>query len=343
MRLKLEQLDAELKKSLHPVYLVSGDEPLQLGEAADVIRSAVRLAEYHVREVISIDQGNEWSQLTVEADSLSIFAEKKLIDLRLPSGKPGSEGGKVLSAYCENLPADTVLLITAGKLDAASQKAQWFQAIDNVGVVIQVWPLQGQDLLNWLQRRAESNGMRLDIDAAKSLASRIEGNLLAAAQEIEKLFILHGQIKIDKAMIEDAVADSARFDVFKLAEAVLAGKINRAVKVLNGLKAEGVAAPVVLWALSREARALFNVKTDLNRGGQPESVFKKHRIWDKRKQLMREAFQRLTLSQMQSLLALSAKADRQIKGQMAGDGWDTLFEICLTFCRADLANRSARA
>ena len=342
MRFKPEQLDSALQKSLQPIYLVSGDEPLQLGEAADAIRVAARRAGYNVREVISIDQGNEWPQLAVEADSLSIFAEKKLIDLRLPSGKPGSEGSKALLVYCQHLPADTVLLITAGKFDAASQKAQWFQAIDNAGVVVQVWPLQGQELLNWLQRRAERKGMRLDIDAAKSLASRIEGNLLAAAQEIEKLFILHGQTKIDKAMIEDAVADSARFDVFKLTDAVLAGKINRAIKVLNGLKAEGVAAPVVLWALSREVRVLFNVKTDLNRGGQPESVFKKHRIWDKRKQLMREAFQRLTLSQMQALLRLSAKADRQIKGQMAGDGWDTLFEICLAFCRADLAKRSAR-
>ena len=311
MRFRLDQLDLALQKSLKPIYLVSGDEPLQLGEAADAIRSAARRAGYNVREVISIDQGNEWPQLAVEADSLSIFAEKKLIDLRLPSGKPGSEGGKALLDFCKHLPNDTILLITAGKLDAASQKTQWFQAIDNIGVVVQVWPLLGQDLLNWLHRRAESKGMHLENDAAKSLASRIEGNLLAAAQEIEKLFILHGKTKIDKAMIEDTVADSARFDVFKLTEAVLAGKFIRAVKILNGLKAEGIAAPVVLWGLSREARVLFNIKSDLRRGGQQDLVFKKHHIWDKRKQLMRDAFQRLTLSQIQSLLVLSAKADRQ--------------------------------
>jgi len=340
MRCKPEQLDSALQKSLQPVFWVCGDEPLQLGEAADTIRSAAKWADYHVREVVSIEQGNEWPLLAAEADSLSIFAEKKLIDLRLPSGKPGGEGGKALVAYCQRLPADTILLITAGKLDAASQKAQWFQTIDKVGVVVQVWPLQGQDLLRWLQRRAERKGMALEHGAAKVLASRIEGNLLAAAQEIEKLFILHGPAKIDQAMIESAVADSSRFDVFKLTDAVLIGKFNRAVKILNGLKAEGIAAPVVLWGLSREARILFNVKSDIKRGGQAELVYKKHRIWDKRVQLVREAIQRLTLAQIQSLLVLSAKADRQIKGQMAGDGWDTLFEICLKFCRPDLAKPS---
>ena len=343
MRLKLEQLEGALQKTLQPVYLVSGDEPLQLGEAADAIRAAAKQADYNVREVIGIDQGNEWPQLSVEADSLSIFAEKKLIDLRLPSGKPGADGSKALLAYCQHLPADTILLITSAKLDAAAQKSQWFQAIESVGSIVQVWPLQGQELLNWLQRRAERKGMRLDSDAVKSLASRIEGNLLAAAQEIEKLYILHGSVKIDKSMIEEAVADSARFDVFKLTDAVLAGKFNRSVKVLNGLRLEGVAAPVVLWALSREARVLFNVKSEIRHGGHSESVFKKHHIWDKRKHLIQEALQRLSAAQLQTSLVLCAKADKQIKGQLAGDGWDTLFEICLQFCRPDLATQPVRA
>lgn len=333
MRLKPEQLQAGLQKSLLPVYFICGDEPLQLGEAADLVRAAARQVGYSVREVISIDQGNEWPQLAVEADALSIFAEKKLIDLRLPSAKPGSDGSKALIAYCQNLPADTVLLITAGKLDSASQKTQWFQVIDKVGVIVQVWPLQGQELLHWLQRRAEIKAMRLDSDAAKALAARIEGNLLAAAQEIEKLFVLHGQAAISRAMIENAVADSARFDVFKLTDALLVGKLNRAVKILNGLKAEGVAAPVVLWALSREARSLINIKFELRQGAHQEAVFKKHHIWDKRKQAIHEALKRLNIAHMQSILLASAKADQQIKGQLAGDGWESLFEICLKFCK----------
>lgn len=339
MRFKPEQLQAGLQKSLQPVYFISGDEPLQLGEAADWVRAAARQAGYTVREVISIDQGHEWPQLAIEADSLSIFAEKKLIDLRVPSAKPGSDGSKALMAYCQNLPADTVLLITAGKIDAASQKTKWFQAIDKVGVVVQVWPLQGQDLLQWLQRRATTKAMRLDVDASKALAARIEGNLLAAAQEIEKLFVLHGQANITRAMIESAVADSARFDVFKLTDACLAGKLNRAVKILNGLKAEGIASAVVLWALSREARVLIAIKSELQQGAHQDTVFKQHHIWEQRKQAMHEALQRLSLQHIQSLLLASAKADQQIKGQLAGDGWESLFEICLQFCKPQLAGQ----
>ena len=342
MRLKLEQLQAGLQKSLQPVYFISGDEPLQLGESADWVRAAVRQSGYSVREVISIDQGHEWPQLAVEADSLSIFAEQKLIDLRLPSAKPGSDGSKALIAYCQNPPTDTILLLTAGKLDAAAQKTKWFQAIDKVGVIVQVWPLQGQELLQWLQRRATAKSMRLDIDAAKALAARIEGNLLAAAQEIEKLFVLHGQASISRAMIENAVADSARFDVFKLTDACLAGKLNRAVKILNGLKAEGVASPVVLWALSRETRVLIAIKTELKQGAHQETVFKKHHIWEQRKQAMHEALQRLSLMHMQSLLLASAKADQQIKGQLAGNAWESLFEICLQFCKPQLTRLRLR-
>ncbi len=331
MRVKPEQLQGTLK-SVSPVYLISGDEPLQLAESADAIRFAARQAGYAVREVISIDQGNEWQQLAQEADSFSIFAEKKLIDLRFPSGKPGIEGSKALIGYCQNIPQDTVLLLTAGKLDSAAQKSLWFQTIDKIGVVVQVWPLQGNDLLLWLQRRAGLKGMQLEQEAAKSLAARIEGNLLAAAQEIEKLFILYGAVSVDRPMIEKAVVDSTRFDVYKLSEALLQGKLNRALKILSSLQAEGVAAPVVLWALSREVRLLLNMHFELKQGAQKDLLFKKFQVWDKQKPVLAEALHRLNLRQAQHLLLACAKADRQIKGQLAGDGWDGIFEICVGFC-----------
>lgn len=329
MRLKLDQLATSLQQKLAAVYLISGDEPLQVGEAADAIRAAARQAGYLTREVIAIDTGNEWPQLTTEAESLSIFSDKKLIDLRLPSAKPGAEGGKVLVSYCQRLPQDTVLLLTAGKLESASLKSQWFQALDQAGVVVQVWPLQGQELRQWLQRRGEKKGMRFENDAVNSLASRVEGNLLAAAQEIEKLYILHGASRITKAMVDDDVADSARFDVFKLTDALLLGKFNRAIRVLSALKAEGVASAVVLWAISREVRTLLNIKFDLKQGGSQEAVYKKYQIWDNRKPLVHEALQRLKLADLQAVLQASAEADRQLKGQAAGDEWQSLFEICL--------------
>jgi len=334
MRLKADQLDSALQKNLKPVYLISGDEPLQVGEAADAVRAAARRAGFSVREVIVIETGNEWPQFSAEADSLSIFADQKLIDLRLPSGKPGQEGSKLLQHYCKNPPDDTLLLITAGKLESSAQKSQWLQAIDNLGVVIQIWPLQGAELQNWLQRRAERKGMHLDNEAARSLVGRIEGNLLAAAQEIEKLFILHGPARLDKTMIEAAVADSSRFDVFKLIDSLLAGKLNRSVKILHSLQADGTAAPVVLWAISREIRSLYQMKTAVKFGENLEALYKKLQVWEQRKPLVQDALRRVGERQLQDLLASCAKADQQIKGQLAGDEWESLFGICADFCQS---------
>jgi DNA polymerase-3 subunit delta len=335
MRLKPEQLSVALQKSLAPLYFVSGDEPLQIGEAADEIRSAAKKAGFSVREVLSVDGDFEWSTLRQEAGAFSIFAEKKIIDLRIPSGKPGTEGAKALIEYCDLLPADTLLLISAGKLSASAQKTRWFQTLEKVAVVIQVWPLQGKDLLQWLQRRGQKKGMQVDKEALRLLASRIEGNLLAAAQEIEKLYILHGSHPISRQEVENLVADSARFDVFKLMDSLLSGRSNRAIRIMHGLKAEGVAEPVVLWALSREARNLFNIETELNQGGgHKDSVLGKHHIWDKRKQIVNMALNRLKIKDLEEILLLCAKADQQIKGQLQGDCWESMFSIALLFCSA---------
>jgi len=339
MSSKLEQLDAHLQRGLNPVYLISGDEPLQSGEAADAVRLAAKQAGYDVREVIHIEQGNEWPLVNFVADSLSIFSDKKLIDLRLPSGKPGQDGSKTLIAYCQNPPPDTILLITAGKLDRNALKAQWFQAIDKLGIVVQVWPLQGGELLNWLQRRCEKKGLTLNHDALKDLALRVEGNLLAAAQEIEKLFILYGAQSIDLGKIEYGVADSARFDVFRLTDYLLAGRLNRAAKVLGGLKAEGVAAPIVLWALSRELRILFNAKNELESGTSVDSVCRKYQIRDKRKPTTLETLKRLRSKDLQRLIWYCAEIDRTIKGQLPGDCWEALFSLCVRICRPDLGLR----
>lgn len=333
MRLKADQLAGALSKALLPIYWVSGDEPLQVSEAADQIRQAARLAGYGNRELISIDTGHEWPQLSLEADSLSIFAEQKLIDLRLPSGKPGQEGSKVLQAYCQRLPTETILLITSARIESAAQKSQWFQSIDAVGAMIQVWPLQGAELISWLQRRAKHYGLEIDQDALKTLASLIEGNLLAAAQELQKLYILHGQRRITKTMVEDQVGDSARFDVFKLTDALLQGKLNRAVKILNGLKAEGVAAPVILWALSRETRNLIQLRYAQQHAVHPDNYFRQQPGFEKRKPLLQEALKRLNDAELQRILKFCAQTDQQIKGQLTGDGWESLFAICCLFAK----------
>lgn len=330
MRFNTEQLYGSLTK-LSSVYFITGDEPLQQGEVADAIRLAAKESGYITREVLSVEANFEWGELIVAADSMSLFADKKVIDLRLPSGKPGTEGAKILIEYCQRLPEDTLLLITAPKLTAATLKTKWCLALDQAGVIVQVWPLEGAGLIQWLQRRAQKRGLQIEADGIRVLASRIEGNLLAAAQEIEKLYILYGETLISKQAVEQVVADSARFDVFKLTDSVLAGRMSRAIKILNGLKAEGVAAPVVVWALARETRMLINVKMAINQGLNKEQVFKNYRLWDKRKQLVSATVSRMSTQTLQEVLLLCSKVDRQIKGREQGDYWETLFSLCLLF------------
>ena len=334
MRIKPEQLGAALKKSLAPVYFISGDEPLQLGEIADAIRKAAKKAGFENREILSAETGFEWNQLAFTADSYSLFADKKIIDLRLPSGTPGIDGSKALIAYCERLPEDTLLLVTAGKIASSALKTKWLEALDKKGVVIQVWPLEGNDLIHWLQQRAGRRELHIETEGLRILASRIEGNLLAAAQEIEKLYVLYGTGNLSSGQISEAVADSSRYDVFKLMDSVLAARVDRILKILSGLRSEGVAAPIVLWALTREARVLIKMKLAISQGQNRELVFKNNQIWDKRKQLISNALSRLSDSDLNNILVLSAKADRQIKGQESGDAWETLLALCLLFASA---------
>ena len=332
MHLKAEHLQAALGKKLAAIYIVSGDEPLQAGEVADSIRLTAKNEGYLTREVYSVEKGFEWSELAEAADSFSIFADKKIIDLRMSTAKPGNEGAKALINYCQRVPEDTLLLLTLPKLDKPSLQTKWFKTIEQAGVVIQVWPLEGANLLQWLQQRAKKRGLQIEPDGIKVLASRVEGNLLAASQEIEKLYILHGSTAISKNTLEQSVADHARFDVFKLTDSLLAGRANRAVKILNGLRSEAVAIQVIIWALTRDTRLLINIKVAIDQGQNREALYKQHRLWDKRKQLVNNAVTRLKMADYQNILLLCSKADRQGKGQEGGDSWETVLFACLLFC-----------
>ena len=330
MRLKVDQLTASLKQGLKAVYLISGDEPLQLGEAADEIRQAAKKAGF-LREVISIETGHEWPLLQQQSESLSIFSEQKLIDLRVNSGKLGVEGSKALQLFCQKPSEDTILLISMDKLDASAQKSHWFQDVDKRGVIVQVWPIQAAEMQDWLMRRAARKGMRLEPEAVKMLVTRLEGNLLAAAQEIEKLYVLHGSDRIDKQDIDDQVAISARYDVFKLSEAILQGKLARSLKILDSLRSDQVAAPVVLWAISREIRLLMALRGS----AQHASIYKKTHAPERHKALLESALSRLKMADLQSALQLCADTDLQIKGEMPGDCWETLLSICCLLSKSN--------
>lgn len=326
MRLTIQQLGLTLRKDLAAVYLLHGDEPLQLGEAADAIRAAARQNGFFEREVLTVDAHFQWQNLFDSALSLSLFADKKILDLRIPEGKLGAEGAKALLEYCQKLPVDTLLLISAGKLAKEAYKSRWFETLDKSGVIVQVRPPEGKELESWLTQRAKARGLQIESKAIALLMDKLEGNLMAAAQEIERLYVLFGERAINAQAIEEVVADSSRYDVFKLVDACLAGKTKRVLKILHGLRDEAIAAPVVLWALTREARLLL-VRTQHTKSfGAPQGS-----AWEQHKNLQTEAANRLKRQVLEAILLLGAKADQQIKGQQPGDAWETLLRICLLY------------
>jgi len=334
MWLKLEQLNDSLKKNLAPVYFLTGDEPLQMGEAADAVRLLAKQAGYANREILNVDANFSWSTLLQEADSFSLFADKKIIDLRIPSGKVGAEGSKALIAYCQRLPEDTILLISAGKLEKSAKKSKWASCLEKTGVALQIWPLAGRDLIQWLQRRLQKRGLILDLSEVQIIATRVEGNLLAAAQEVEKLYALYGSGTLSAEQVNSVVVDSSRYDVFNLVDAALSGRVERVQKILSGLQQEGIAASVVLWALAREIRNLIHIQKQLAEGQAQHAVFMRYQVWDKRQKLVQFALSHLKRPQLLQALLLAAKTDRQIKGEEVGSCWRSLLQISLILSNA---------
>jgi DNA polymerase-3 subunit delta len=327
MQLRPEQLDAHLKRQLAPVYFISGDDPLRILEAADAIRAAARAQGYDERDVLTVQSGFDWHSLQSEAGNLSLFSERRIIDLRLPTGKPGKEGAQALRDFAGRLPEDTLLLVTAGKLEPAARKSKWVQALDAAGVVMFVWPLDARQFNAWVEARLRRRGLLPTPEAVGMLADRVEGNLLACVQEIDKLYLLRGEGKVDAEAITRLVADNARFDVFGLVDAALSGKVARSVRILHGLEAEGMAPQVVLWALAREIRQLAAMSAQVARGEAIPGVLSRYRVWANRKALVGTALQRLAAAQCNAMLRQCAAIDRISKGRAAGNAWDELLQL----------------
>jgi DNA polymerase-3 subunit delta len=329
VKLRLDQLPGHLQQGLRPLYLLSGDEPLQLGEAADAIRTAARAQGFAEREVMHVEAGFDWNSLTTASHTLSLFAEQRLIDLRLPSGKPGKEGGAALADYAANTPPDTVLLVSSGKLDKNAAKAKWYKALDSAGVTLQVWPVEAAVLPQWVAQRMRSRGLSASPEAARLLAERVEGNMLAAAQEVEKLRLLYGESAIDAEMVEQGVADSARYDIFELVDTALLGDGPRVARVLEGLRGEGVEPILILWALVREIRALEEMAYEIEHGAAAEAVMQARWVWDKRKPAVRAGLKRHNQRRWSQLLRRAVRIDRMVKGAEQGNPRDELLQLAL--------------
>ncbi len=329
MPLRFDQLEDHLRKGLAPIYVVTGDEPLQHAEAADAIRAAARAGGTAAREVYEAGSDFDWSRLSESADSLSLFAERRLVDLRLPGGKPGREGGQALAAWAQRPPEHTVLLLTLPKLDQQARKARWFTALERAGVVVAVWPIEAERLPQWLERRMRAQGLRPTREAVTRLAARVEGNLLAAAQEIEKLLLLGGPGEVDAARVAEAVADSSRWSVFDLGDALLAGDGERVARIVAGLRGEGTPEPVVIWAFQREVAQLASAAARVDAGMAPDRAADAAGVWKRRQQPFTRALARHDAVGWQRLVARAARLERLAKGAAQGSFWDELVECGL--------------
>jgi DNA polymerase-3 subunit delta len=321
MRLRFNQLQDQLQRALAPVYLVCGEEPYQLGEAARLIRRQARAAGFDEREVLDQDGAFDWGALGACASAMSLFSARKLIDLRIGSAKLGKEGGVAVRAYCERPSPDNLLLITAPELDRKELETQWAKAVDSVGAVIQVWPLKGRELVQWLGQRLRSVGLVPEDGVAELLAERVEGNQLAAVQEIEKLGLLREPGPLALVELLGTLADSARFDLFALTDAAVSGDRARVQRVLAVLRAEGVAETLVLWVLARELRLLAQAAWAKAREGSASKMLAEQRMPRQRMEAIERALRRLSPTLLQSLVRQCALTDRAIKGLAPGDAW----------------------
>jgi len=333
MRLYPEKLAAHLQQQLLPVYLVSGDEPLLLQECCDLIRQKAREQGCSDREVIDGGVSSfNWQDILHSATSMSLFAERKLVELRLPSGKPGAEGSKALCEYLDIASGEDVLLIIAGKIDKQSTNSKWYKALDKAGATIQVWPVDARELPRWLQQRVRNAGMDIDQDALQLLCDRVEGNLLAAVQEVEKLKLLAKDSQITAATVTEAVSDNARYNLFDMADSALKGDATSSLRMLHGLRGEGTEPPVVLWALAREIRTLYEAQLDCDKGQSAQRALSALRVWKNRMPLMQSALARHNTQSLSQLLEQIARVDGSIKGFAEGRPWDNLESLIAGLC-----------
>jgi len=334
VQLRPEQLEAQLTKSLSGVYTIHGDEPLLALEAADAVRNAARKRGFSEREVFEVGRGFDWSELCSSLASLPLFAAKKIVELRLPTGKPGNQGGEAIEAYCRKPGADVLLLVSLPRLDRATQSAPWFQALAQAGVVVEIWPLDRPKLPAWIAERLARQNQRAPRDVLDFLADRVEGNLLAAHQEVQKLALLAPAGELALETVQDAVANVARYDPQDAAEALLAQDTERYVRVIEGLRGEGEQPTFILFVLSN---VLFVLQA-ASRGGSLDAAFSQHRLFNKPLQrAVQAAAKRFTPEALDRAIAHAAGIDRAIKGVGSGEPWQAFIALGLKLARGSKA------
>jgi DNA polymerase-3 subunit delta len=333
LKLTSDSLATHLAQRLLPAYLISGDEPLLSGEAADAVRARARAAGFSEREVHFIERAADWDEVRASTSNLSLFGSRRLVEIRLSSPRPGAAGNAALVALLEARDPDLLLLVMAPRLDREAQGADWVRAVDTHGAWLAVWPVDAGRLVEWLRGRCRKLGLEASAEALELLAARTEGNLLAAHQEISKLVWLTGGGAITADTVLASVTDSARFDVFQLGEAVLLGETARGLRMLAGLRAEGTEATLALWALTRALRDLWSARTE---GAAPPA-------WQRRSAALAKALLRAPRLSFAELAQRAAQADRMIKGRLTGDAWDEMALLVVELCGQHVSRLNALA
>lgn len=328
MKLYADQLSRHLEKTLPPALVLSSNDPFLQQEAGDAVRAAARKQGFTERDVFEVDRHFNWQQVIDATQEMSLFGDRKLIELRLGDARPDAKTAELLENYGKNPSPDHVLLFLCSQLDAREQKARWFSAVDAFGVSCIQYSINREQLPAWLRSRLTLAQLSLPAEAIDFLADHVEGNLLAAAQEVEKLRLYYGQGALTLEQVTTVVADSARFDPFVLVDALLAGDTVRGLRILQSLREEGTEPPQLLWALTRELRSLEQMSFARDQGSPLQRVLEAHHVWKNRMRLVGTALQRLDTQTLQRLLALAAEIDQAAKGRHEGDAWVGLRSLC---------------
>ena len=314
---------------LAPLYVFCSDEVLLLNESIDVLRQAARAEGFSEREVYTVEPHFKWYEIIASQQSLSLFGDKKIIELRIPTGKPGKDGGDALKEIMRNLSEYVLLIISLPRLDKTSKSSVWFKALAEAAGrnVHDIASIELSKLPAWIQARLKRNHQSVSADTAQWMANQLEGNLLAAHQEIQKLALLHPAGEIPENVVHEAVLNVARYDMFKLSEAVLAGDVARTCRMIEGLKAEGESIVPIVWSLTNEVRTLLTLKNETDNGGYLPALMKQNRIWGAREQLIPRALPRLSNKFLNRCLTRMAELDRMSKGMDKADPWDATMRL----------------
>jgi DNA polymerase-3 subunit delta len=334
LKIPLRQLDRHLAERLANVYLVAGEEPLLVDEALEHVRAAAMRSGFTSRELHTADRSFKWVDLLSGADNLSLFATRKIVEIRLASPKPGDQGASAIAELAQRRDPDTLVIVAVGdKLDSAASRSSWVKAIDEHGVLVEVWPIEREELPRWIQQRAVGVKLKLTAAAARSLAERVEGNLLAADQEIKRLALTAAGREVDEAEVLEFVANNSRFDVFALADAVLAGETARVFKILAGLRAEGVHPVQISWVLNRDIGLLARLDYAVRHGDNVDGALFKNGVWRRRQPLVKHALGKFKAPRLRALLDQAARVDAALKGVFPAEPWTTLTELLIALLR----------